>query len=165
MAATFNYYNHTAKLLLNGNILGTVPGGFHTLKVMLLDENATFNATHTLITQVNNSGTYEVYSETGTGVSQGGIALTGVTVVQPAGSNDAYIDAADVSVLISGANLGPFCNYVIYDSIDANRSPLVFIALKDSGGLPAPQTVVDGNYLGIIWGANGIIKADAPAPV
>lgn len=161
MPSTVNYFNHTAKLLLNGDIQST-PGTFHTLRVLLLSDAATFNAAHTAIAQVSNNGAYEVY---GSGVSAGGVALSNVSVVHPQGTNDAYIDADDIDVAISGGDLGPFCQYVIYDSIAAGRYPLLYVAIKDGSGVLAPQTVLDGNSLNIIWAATGLMKLDAPAPV
>ncbi len=111
MAVTISRYNHTAKLLLNKEITLT------TLKVMLLSSSASFLATHTALTQVNNSGAYQV---SGNGWTAGGITLSSVAVTT-VNTNGAMLDAADISITASGGAIGPASAAVIYD--DTMTSP------------------------------------------
>lgn len=143
MMSTISLYNHTATRFVTG-----ANAAADTYKVMLLSSSASFNATHTTIAEVSNSGAYEVY---GGGWPQGGVTLTGVTLAV-ATTNDAAFDAADVSQAISGSDLGPFSAYVIYNDTDTSDPPMAYVTLS------AAQTVTDGNTAGIIWDANGIVK-------
>ena len=118
-----------------------------TYKVMLLNSSASFNAAHTTLAQVSNSGAYEVY---GNGWTQGGLALTGVAI-DTITTNDAMFDAADLLVTAAGGAIGPYSAYVIYNDTDANDPPLVYTALT------AAVTVAEGAVAGMIWPATGII--------
>jgi hypothetical protein len=123
MANTTTYYNHTAQLILNQSV------DINNLKAMLLDNNkaALFNATHTTVNQVAGSLTgspleraNEVY---GYGWDQGGELLAGVTVTT-VNTNDALLDATDISVTPSGGDIGPTYAALIYDA--TNSKPLAF---------------------------------------
>lgn len=140
---TISLYNHTAGRFMTG-----ANSASDTYKVMLLTAAASFNATHTTLAQVSSSGAYEV---SGNGWPTGGFTLTGVTVGTVT-TNDAAFDAADVSQAISGGDLGPFSSYVIYNDTDTDDPPIAFVTLD------APQTIADGNILGIAWNADGIVK-------
>lgn len=115
MAVTISRYNHTVKKLLNKEI------DYTTLKMMLLNNSATFTAANTTLSAVNNAGAYEV---SGNGWTTGGITLASVTVAI-ATTNDANIDAADISVTATGGSIGPAYKAVIYD--DTGDVPLWFI--------------------------------------
>lgn len=141
--STITLYNHTVARFVTG-----ANAAADTYKVMLLSSSASFNATHTTLDQVSNTGSYEVY---GNGWPQGGFTLTGVTLAL-ATTNDAAFDAADVSQAISGGALGPFSAYVIYNDTDSDNPPLAYVALTSA------QTVSDGNTAGIAWDADGIVK-------
>lgn len=113
-------YNHLAKLLLNQEVdLGNV-------KAMLLDGNAAFDATHTDIDQVSNSGAWEVY---GNGWAQGGPALTNVST-SIVSTDDAVLTADDVSVTATGGPIGPADAVVFYDA--SSGKPLAFYAFGGS---------------------------------
>lgn len=139
--ATVNLFNHTAKLFMEGSNIAA-----KTYKIMLLNSSASFNATHTTISQVSNAGTYEVF---GNGWAQGGMSLTAVTITT-IDTNDAMFDAADLLVNISAGNLGPYSYYVLYNFTDLNGPVLAFWTLT------APQTVADGGIAGVIWPTGGI---------
>jgi hypothetical protein len=141
--STISLYNHTASRFVLG-----LNGVGDTYKVMLLSSSASFNATHTKLTEVSNAAAYEVY---GNGWTQGGVTLTGVTLAL-ATTNDAAFDANDVAQAISGGSLGPYSAYVIYNDTDTDDPPVAYVALT------APQTIADGNTAGITWDADGIVK-------
>jgi hypothetical protein len=140
MAVTITLYNHTAKKLANKEITLT------TLKLQLLNNSATFDATHTALTSVNNAGAYEV---SGGGWDAGGEALANVAVTTVA-TNDAKLDADDISVTATGAVIGPAYKAVLYDDTDASDAPLAFI---DFGGV---QEAGIGTPFNVTWNAAGI---------
>mgnify|MGYP000205017885 CR=1 FL=1 len=119
MAVTISRYNHTVKKLLNKEI------DYTTLKMMLLNNSATFTATNTTLDQVAGANTPPRANEvSGNGWTTGGIALASVTVAI-ATTNDANIDATDISVTATGGSIGPAYKAVIYD--DTGDVPLWFI--------------------------------------
>jgi hypothetical protein len=142
MAVSISRYNHTAKLLLNKEIVYT------TLKAMLLNATATFTASHTTLSSVTNAGAYQV---SGNGWAAGGetLASVAVTVVD---TNDAMIDADDISKTASGGSIGPAYGAVIYDDTHASDAPLWFInfdGAKEAGV---------GTDFKINWNASGIFR-------
>jgi len=142
MAVTISRYNHTAKLLLNKEIVYT------TLKAMLLSASATFTASHTALTSVNNAGAYQV---SGNGWASGGETLASVAITVVA-TNDAMLDADDISVTASGGSIGPAYSAVIYDDTHASDAPLWFI---DFGGVKEAGV---GTDFKINWNASGIYR-------
>lgn len=142
MAVTISRYNHTAKLLLNKEITLT------TLKIMLLNNSASFTAANTTLNQVANSGAYQV---SGNGWTAGGITLTSVAVTTVA-TNGAMLDAADVSVTATGGDIGPAYKAVIYDDSLSGDSPLWFIDFDGA------QTAGSGTDFKININANGIAR-------
>lgn len=141
MAVTISLYDHTAKLFANGDVT------LSTLKVQLLSASASFTASHTALTSVNNSGAYEV---DGNGWTTGGETLANVAVTVT-GTNDAKLDADDVSVTATGGSVGPASYAVIYDDTDASDAPLAFIDFDGA------QEAGVGTDFKITWNANGII--------
>lgn len=103
MAVTVNLYNHTAKKFANKEVT------FTTLKLMLLNNSATFNAAHTNISSVSTN------QVSGNGWAAGGPTLQTVTV-SVVTTNDAALDADDVSVTATGGNIGPAYKAALYDS-------------------------------------------------
>lgn len=122
MAVSISRYNHTVKKLMNKEVDLT------SLKVMLLNASASFNATHTALNQVTNSGTYEV---SGNGWTSGGVALANVSVTT-VDTNGSMFDADDVEVIATGGPIGPANGCVIFDDADANKAPLWFIDFDGS---------------------------------
>lgn len=140
MAVTISIYNHTAKLFANGDVT------LSTLKLQLLTDSATFDATHTALASVNNAAAYEV---DGNGWDTGGETLTGVAVTVIT-TNDAKLDADDITVTATGGPIGPAYKGVIYDDTDASDAPLFFINFD--GAKEAGETT----DFKVTWHANGI---------
>ena len=142
MAVTFSLYNTSVKRLINKEV------DYANLKVMLLDATATFTATDTALTQV--AGASNVKEVSGNGWDVGGELLGGVAVTTVT-TNDAKLDATDVSVTAAGGSIGPAYAAVVYDDTDSNDAPLMYI---DFG---AAQTAGDTTDFKIVWHANGLV--------
>ena len=140
MAVTVSLYDHTVKLLVNKEVTLT------TLKVKLLDATATFAQAQTTVASVDGSGAKEV---SGNGWTSGGLTLASVAVTQVT-TNDAMIDAADVSQTASGGSIGPAYAALIYDA--TSNKPLIYI------GFGQAQSAGDTTDFKIVWDANGIVK-------
>jgi hypothetical protein len=144
MAVTISRYNQTAKLLLNKEITLT------TLKVMLLDSNASFTAADTTLATVSNSAAYEV---DGNGWTTGGETLASVAVTTVS-TDGAMLDAADVTVTATGGSIGPADAAVIYD--DSMTSPAdAVLWYIDFGG---SETAGVGTDFKITFNASGIAR-------
>ena len=135
MAVTASLYNHTPKLFANKDV------DLAALKLMLLDNDATFDATDTDLSGISGD---EV---SGNGWDAGGEALTGVAVTV-ANTNDAKLDANDLSVTATGGSISAYKG-VIYD--DTGNYPLIFL---DFGGV---QTAGEGAPFIVTWNAAGIV--------
>src|SRR5690606_25398750 len=135
MAVTISLYNHTAKLFANGEVELT------TLKLQLLNDSATFTASHTALTSVNGSGSYEV---SGNGWTAGGETLTNAAVTTVT-TNDAKLDADDIAVTATGGSIGAAYKGVIYDDTDASDAPLAFIDFDGA------QTAGVGTDFKVVW--------------
>lgn len=138
MADTIQLYNHTAKLFANKEI--TIGAN---LKVMLLDSDAAFDATDT------NIGDVSADQVSGNGWAAGGEALQNAAVTTVT-TNDAKLDADDITVTATGGTIGPASYAVIYDDAHASDVLLAFITFG------SPQTATVGMDLVITWNANGI---------
>lgn len=141
MAVTASMYDHSAKLMVNKELVYT------TLKAELLSASASFTAANTTRNQVNNTGAYAV---SGNGWTAGG-ELIGSGAVTTVNTNDAKLDGSDISVTASGSDIGPASAAVVYDDTHASDAPLFYI---DFGGA---QTAGVGTDFKITWHANGII--------
>lgn len=147
MAVTISRYNHTARKFASGDItLGS-------LKLMLLNDSATFTAGNTTLNQVTNSGAYQV---SGNGWTAGGEVLANAAITTVA-TNGAMLDADDISKEASGGPIGPAYKAVIYDDADANDAPLWFIDFDGS------QTAGQGTDFRITINASGIFRITDPA--
>jgi hypothetical protein len=91
------------------------------------------------------TGANEVY---GNGWPANGPTLTNV-VASTVTTNDAMIDADDVSVLAAGGSIGPGASVVVYDSLTAK--PLLNM---DFGQL---QSAGDTTEFKVVWHASGMI--------
>lgn len=116
MAVTISTYNGTLQHLLN------VGASNITAKVQLLNDSATFTASHSALTSVNNSGAYEV---SGNGWDAGGEPITLASTLVT--TNDAIVDSGDLSITASGGNIGPAYKAVVYDDADGSDKPLWFV--------------------------------------
>ena len=131
------YYNHTRRLLLNGDV------DFTSLKVMLLN-NHTFDATHTAMSSISGN---EVH---GNGWPEGGQTIANVAITTVDTFN-AMIDGDDISVTADGSPIGPSNAFVVYDS--ANDNPLFYYTHSST-------TAGDGFPYSITWDSNnGIARA------
>lgn len=147
MAVTIARYNHTAAKLLGGDV------DLDNLKLMLLNDSASFTASNTTLAQVSNSGSYEVH---GSGWTQGGEDLASVSV-STVDTDGAMLDAADISVTATGGAIGPAYKAVIYDDSDASDAPLWFIDFDGA------QTAGEGTDFKITINASGIFRVTDPA--
>lgn len=143
MAVTATLYNGAAKKLANKEY------DFTGLKVMLLDAEYTFSAAHVGLDQVltGASPDAEFY---GNGWTQGGETLTNVTV-STVTTNDAKLDADDVSVTASGGDIGPVTQAIIYDATSSPTDLLLHIAFGQA------ETAGVGTPFQFQWDADGII--------
>lgn len=141
MAVTISLYNNTVKRLLNKEVTYT------TLKLMLLNNTASFTAANTTLSQVSNAGAYEV---SGNGWAAGGQTLANVAVTVVT-INDAKLDADDVIVTATGGAIGPAYKAVLYDDTDASDAPLAFI---DFGQVEEAGQDTDFR---VVWNASGIL--------
>lgn len=131
-------YNHTILEFLKKSVVET------GMKAMLLNSSATFNATHTLVTQVNNAGAYEV---SGNGWDLGGEVLADAAWAIY-NTNGAWLDASDISVLATGGAIGPASAVLIlYGTL-----PLFFQSFA------SPQEAGDGTPMLLRFNANGIVR-------
>lgn len=140
MAVTISQYDHTEQLFASGSVT------LSTLKVQLLSASASFTASHTALTSVNNSGAYEV---SGNGWTAGGETIANVAVTTVT-TNDAKLDGDDISVTATGGDIGPASGAVVYDDTDASDAPLFFIDFDGA------QTAGVGTDFIISWNASGI---------
>jgi hypothetical protein len=138
MAVTITPYNHTLKLFLNQEV------DLSNIKVILLNASGTFTATHTATTQVTNSGAYEV---SGNGWDAGGELLSSVAA-STVTTNDAKLDADDLSITATGGDIGPAENAVVVDA--TSGKPLYHISFGEA------KTAGVGTPFNLTWNANGI---------
>ena len=147
MAVTISLYSHVPKLFANKDVTLT------TLKVMLLDNTATFVAANTTVDAVAGAGPTRAKELYGNGWVQGGPTLAGVAITQVAITdatvNDAKLSATDVDVVASGGSITGY-NALIYDA--TGLYPLCFISF---GQL---QSAGDTTDFKIRFNANGIIN-------
>jgi hypothetical protein len=147
MPTTVQLYDHTLLRFAQGhNVNGD------TYKVMLLNNDATFDATDTTLAEVAGTLTNGVrdHEVSGIGWDNGGEVLSnaGSVINSPAG---AKFDADNLSVLITGGDLGPIYKFVLFNDTDADDPPLLFCTHS------VPITVPNGNNAGVIWPSIGII--------
>lgn len=144
MAVTVSRYNHTVKKLLNGEI------DLSDLAFMLLDDDAAalFDATDTNISAVSGN---EV---DGNGWTTGGedLANVAVTVIT---TNDAKIDADDISITATGGPIGPAESGVIYEKTSGD-----LLWFYDFG---QAETAGEDTDFKVIINANGISFTSDPA--
>ncbi len=135
MAVTISLYNHTTKIFANEQVDLTA------LKLMLLGAGGTFTAADTAIADVSADEVSGNGWDTG-GEPVGSAAVTTVT------TNDAKLDAADVSVTATGGSIGPAENAVLYDS--ANDLLICHISFGEA------KTADVGTPFNVVWNASGI---------
>ena len=136
-----NLYNHSRKLLANGEV------DTANLKVVLLNGTYTFAATETALTAINAA------QVSGNGWTSGGIVIANavITIV----SANAKLDGDDISVTASGGDIGPATALVVIDA--TNSTPLFHYVF------PSSQTAGDGTPFKVTWNADGIATFTSPA--
>lgn len=137
MAITISIYNQVREDILSSAI--DLDGD--TIKLGLLNNSATFTATHTVWSDIS---TNEIAN--GSGYTTGGATLAGKVVNHTSGT--AKWDADDVTWTASG---GPITAYkgALYSTTLSNR----LIAFIDFDGV---QTAGDGTQFIVRWNASGI---------
>lgn len=117
--ATQNTYDEGLKSLVNGGI------NLSSLKFTILSSAASFDPTHTTLSQVTNSGAYEI---TAGGWPAGGELLTGVTR-----TGIYYLSANPIQRIMTA---GFSTRYgVIYDTANGNR-PILWIDFLEDKAVP-----------------------------
>ncbi|MFD1330269.1 hypothetical protein [Mycoplana ramosa] len=116
MASVTRLYNHTTRKLFSIDL--------GSLRVMLLNENAVFTASHTTLTQV--AGAANVNEVHGNGWTQGGEYL-GNAAWSTVTGDDSKLDCDDPVVIATGGSIGPAYGAVIYDDSDPDKAPLAFL--------------------------------------
>ena len=146
MAVTVSTYNHTAAKLLG---LGVTPQAAN-FYLELLDGDASFVASHTTKSAVDNAGGNEV---SGNGWDEGGENMASVAVTTVT-TNDAMLDAADVQITATGGSIGPADAALVYvnESNGGTLTPLWYIDFGES------KTATVGNVFPVIWNASGIAQ-------
>lgn len=136
MAVTSSLYNQTAKLFANGEV------DIDNIKVMLLNDSATFTAANTAVSSVSSN---EV---SGNGWTSGGETI-GNAAVTTVTTNDAKLDGDDISVTATGGSVGPAYKAALYDG--TSNALLAFIDFDGA------QSAGVGTDFKIVWNASGII--------
>jgi len=147
MADTISTYNHTSKKLLQLSMVDEAANFY----VELLDATATFVATETTKTAVDNAGAKEVYDN---GWTQGGENLTNVAVTT-VNTDDAMIDADNIVVTATGGSIGPASAALIYVNEGAGGvtySPLWYVTFD------AAKTATVGNDFSFTINASGLAR-------
>lgn len=147
MAVTVKNYNHTARLLASLDLVN--------LRIMLLDNTATFDATHTTLNGVAGVGhTKEV---DGNGWDTGGEFLANVEW-KTVSLNDSILDCDDVLVTATGGVIGPAYAAVIYDDTNADDAPLQYVDFGEA------VSAGDATPFLVQISANGIFRIDYTLP-
>ncbi len=139
---TVSIYDHTAKLFANGEVT------LANLDVMLLGSGYTQADDHSSMGDINPLAN-EVH---GNGWTQGGEDLPSPAITTVT-TNDARLDAGQISVTASGGAIGPAVGAVLYENngSDATNIPLLYITFDSA------STASDGSPFQISW-SNGVIQ-------
>ena len=143
MAVTITLYNQTVKRLVNQEV--TLAG----IYAMLLNDTAIFDATDVDLQDV--SGVADANQVSGFGWADGGELLANVAITAVT-TNDAKLDADDITKTATGGSIGPAYKAVLYDTVDtpANGIPIAFI---DFDGVREAGDTTD---FVMRWHTNGI---------
>ena len=147
MAITVSVYNDTTRKIQAGELIAA-----DTYKFELLNNSATFDATNTTKTQVDNAGSYEVY---GNGWTQGGMTLASVAISTVSTKNSKFSFAA-LSVTATGGAIGPAYKGVILNTTDST-----LVCFYDFGGV-AQTAGVGTNFIITPDASGGILLLTAP---
>lgn len=143
MAVSIHVYNSTTRRLMGQQV------NFLALKVMLLDNNAVFDAGHTTLS--GPAGPGKANQVSGNGWSDGGELLANVNVTT-IDTNDAMLDAENVIKRAVGGPIGPAHKAVVYDDSDTNDAPLLFVDFGE------PITAGEDTDFLVAWSEQGILR-------
>ena len=151
MAVTASKYNHTDEWLVNNSIADEASNCYFEL----LDGTTAFDATHTTLAEVDDSGADEV---DGNGWTTGGENLTNVTGIVTATSK-VKVTADNLSVTASGGNIAAAAGVVYVDEggLGSTKTPLVHVDFGET------VTANDGTPFIVTWDSNGIIYSTTAA--
>lgn len=141
MAVTITLYDHTVSKFADGSFAAG-----DTYKINLYSaftftaSDTTKAAAETGATQLATNFGYTQDTKT-----LGSFAISIIT------TNDAKLDAADVTWTASGGDIGPAQYALVYNETDTNDPPVFFIDFGQA------ETATDGTDFRIVWNANGII--------
>ena len=141
MAVSIQLYDTTVLRFVNGS-----NSAADTYKLELLNDSATFTASHTAKSAVDNSGAYEV---SGNGWTVGGETLANAAI-SVANTNDAKFDADDIEVTATGGAIGAAYKALLYNATDSNY-PVAFIDFGEA------KTADVGTPFKVTWNAAGIV--------
>ena len=141
MAVTITLYNHTVAKFADGSFAAT-----DTYKINLYSA-FTFTASDTTKTAAETGATQLT---TAFGYTQDTKALTTVAV-SVVTTNDAKLDADDVTWTASGGTIGPVQFGLIYNDTDSNDPPVAYIDFGQA------ESAADGKDFKVVWNTNGII--------
>lgn len=130
-------YNHTLQKFLDQSVNLT------TLKAMLLNASAGFNASHTAVTSVTNAGAYEV---SGNGWDSGGEPLT--LTISTVDTDGAMVDFDNLSITATGGAIGPAYSILIY----SGTLPLFFETFASA------QEAGEGTPMNVNFNASGLFR-------
>lgn len=153
MAVSIAYYNHTPKLLVNQEVDLT------DLRVMLLSDSASFDATHTTTEQV--AGADHANEVSGNGWDEGGELIPNVAVTT-VNTDDAKIDGDDIEITATGGMIGP-ARYGLLIGADIGTSPTEYFPLAWIDFDESKQAGETTNFV-IRWHDDGIIPFTYTAP-
>ena len=119
MAFSTQVYNNTARQLFEAALASESM----TLKVLLLEATAAFDATHATVAAVTDSGAHEV---SGNGWPAGGVEIAGLAVYT-VNTQDAQLIAADVSVTATGGAIAATYALVYRVVSGGDDVPLIWI--------------------------------------
>lgn len=139
--ATITFYDHTTQLAGTGALTGS-----NVWKVVLVEDGLTLDTSDTTLSEVTASGANEVY---GNNWPSEGAVISNVGNISV---NGLYrVTGTDVSVAITGGNLGPFGGYLVTCTVDSIPKPLYHVELDST------ETVFQNNLCEVNWNTTGII--------
>lgn len=152
MAALFKWYDRATLYMPNGTYEAGSPQisiAAQPITVALLTSTYTFSASHNVYGDLTNELT------TTGGYTAGGLALSGLSLVQA--SSVSNLDATDATWTASGGGIAAFRYAVGYINATVNTivKPLIFCI--DNNGADVPATTAP-NTLSIVWNATGVFQ-------
>lgn len=136
---TIDMYNATRKRFANGEV------NVWDLKVMLVDSGYVFSPAHS-----NVSVSVKPHEVSGNGWDEGGEPLENPSI-SVTDTDEAALDADDISKTASGGSIGPATGAVIWGD-DTADAPLFYIDFEGE------EEAGEGTPFVITWNASGIMR-------